>query len=340
MRAVIAIVLCAAAPTWAQTTSRVEMESRARQYLDIQLQTSQEDTCLLRNLQRSEYATSSCNGASADQRHSSDFLWHPDYLNGGPPRSFGWWGMPYAYGSGHAPNQGVVQGKIDGCVGLGNHSCHYTGNGCQYPGCTWSVGVDCSGAVSYAWGIAYVGTATLPSAEYSREIPRSSLRKGSILNWPDHHVVLVVAFNGQDVSLLEATSDYPVYRSRSSVRLDAFPENEYTALDSKNVVDDQGSDGILAAVARPDGSVQLSWSVESGRGARFYGFQFLDPVAEVWRTMRAADFAGPGTYEATYDPDVAGDGSRLVFRVLETEWSDAGGGTIPHGETHATPMKR
>ena len=325
----------------AAVASRDEMVQRAQEYLYIELQTNEQmdSTCLHKNLDRSEYDVPTCDGSPPYEVHSADFLWHPDYLNGQGETFFCWQGMPYAFGSGSAPDQLAIQTAINECRGLGNHECHYYGNGCIWPGCTWSVGVDCSGSVCYAWGISYVNTAALDDPEYSVEISSLTLDRGSILDSPSDvglgHVVLVERAYGGLVDILEATGDYPVYwEQRGLDPFYAYPYPLWKRLDSKHVADNQATDGVLSAALEPGGGARLVWSVERARDTRWYEFQFRSAADPIWHTFREEDFDRLRSYEAAYAPDVAGDAAGLLFRVREVEWR---GRAIPHGETRAFP---
>jgi hypothetical protein len=301
--------------------------SRMNQFLDITLQTNtqMEDECLTLNLEHPNYQTVCCSGWPPYEMHCSDILWHEHFLNG-IPGYIGWSGMPYSYGGGYTPDHDV-QGAIDGCKGLGNHTCHYT---CM--GCAWAVGVDCSAAVSWALGIPREGTWNLGSTACGVEITDwDNVKNASYICKPGAHVVLVESRDGNWLTILEATGDYPV--ARWDTHLWTFYRDlGYTPWDAKAVADAEGSDGILLAEADGEG-VELTWRVESAGRPRYYEFQCWDEVAGYWVTIAEGDFCGPGDYVARYStPDAAS----LIYRVLENEWS---GVRIAHGETVAYPAQ-
>ena len=340
-RAALLLVGLSATPAGAAVTSRAEMVARALEYLEIELQTNEQmdSVCLHQNLDRSEYDVATCGGAPPDSMNSSDFLWHADFLAGEGETFFGWSGMPYAYGSGSAPEQLTIQTAINECAGLGNHECHYNGNGCGWPGCDWSVGVDCSGAVSYAWGISYVGTYALADPQYSVEkADRASLKPGAIFNSPGEHVVLIEKKAGSLVDILEATGNYPVYRRRYDLDMYlAFPSPTYRAFDSKHVADNQVTDGVFGAFLAAGGCARLIWNVQRARDVRWYEFQFRLRGESIWRTFRRENFDRTRVYEAVYTPELGGGAENLIFRVLEVGWN---GRRIPYGESRALPPRR
>jgi hypothetical protein len=306
--------------------------SRMNEFLDITLSTNSQvdEWCLTMHLEHPNYQTIFCSGLLPDEMHCSDILWHQDFLNGYPAH-IGWWGMPYALGNGYTPDDDV-QGAIDECRALGNHTCHYDGNGCGYPGCAWSVGTDCSAAVSWALGIPREGTWNLGSETCGKEIKNwDDVKKASYIcrRGEDGHVVLVESRAVNELTVLEATGNYPVTR-RDTHPTDYYRDLGYTPWDAKAVADAEGSDGILLAEASGE-AVKLTWRVESARGARYYEFQYWDEVAGLWITIAEQDFHGPGDYAASYSGPGA---ASLIYRLRENEWD---GARIVHGETVAYP---
>lgn len=92
---------------------------------------------------------------------------------------------------------------------LAGNDCTCRDTKCVYPKAT---GLDCSGFVSYAWGIGnYFTTASLPSINISRAIPWRDLAPGDIVNKPGSHVRLVETVSvgpaGQIVTVLESASN-------------------------------------------------------------------------------------------------------------------------------------
>jgi len=309
--------------------------SRMNQFLEITLSTNtqMDDWCLTMNLEHPNYLNG-CDGSTPEQPHCSDILWHPNFLNG-IPGPFNWSGMPYAFGNGYTPDDDV-QGAIDDCRAIGNHKCHYyyEEDPCVYPGCAWSVGTECSAAVSWALGIPREGTWNLGSETCGVEIKNwDNVKKASYIcrRGQDGHVVLVESRDGNELTILEATGDYPVTREDKH-DVDYYVTRGYTPWDAKAVADPEGSDEILLAEADGD-NVKLTWRVENAGSARYYEFQYWDEVAGLWVTIAEQDFHGPGDYVASYSAPNAGS---LICRVRETEWN---GVRVAHGETVAYPVR-
>jgi len=327
------LLLIASPAIGAGIANRDVIVSRMNQFLDITLSTNtqMDEWCLIMNLEHPNYLNG-CDGSTPEQPHCSDILWHPDFLNGN--RTYlGWWGMPNAFGNGYTPDHDV-QGAIDDCRAIGNHKCHYDSSGCGWPGCAWSVGTDCSAAVSWALGIPREGTWNLGSSACGVEIEWDNVKKASYVckrGSDDAHVVLVESRVGDELTILEATGNYPVARWDKH-DVDYYITRSYTPWDAKAVADPEGSDGILLAEADGE-NVDLTWRVESAGSARYYEFQYWDGAAGYWMTIAEQDFHGPGDYIARYS---ASDAASLIYRVRENEWS---GVRIAHGETVACPAQ-
>jgi hypothetical protein len=296
----------------AQVASRDCMIARCEAYRGIPLSTNcqMDHECLVQNLLRSEYEASECNGNSPHERHSSDILWHPEFLDG-QLAHICWWGMPYAYGGGTAPDQSVVQAEIDNCKGIGNHRCHYEGAGCGFPGCDWSVGVDCSGAASHVWGVAYHGSCDLGPG-HGVPISKANLDRGSILSLCGVHVAIFASWNGQDYDLYEATGVYPVFRLVYSAPHEDYAS--YAAYDSKHVVDNQAADGNLSVCER-EGRVELAWRTVMEKEVRWFEFQRSDSPNGPFHTISERLNAGQGDYRHS---DMPGPGV-WYYQVCETD---------------------
>jgi hypothetical protein len=186
--------------------------------------------------------------------------------------------------------------------------------------------------VSWALGIPRQSTWTLGDTTCGVKITDwDNIKKASYICKPGAHVVLVEDRVGEELTILEATGDYPVGRWDKH-DADYYENDGYTPWDAKAVADNEGSDGIL--LARADGdNVELAWRVESAGSARYYEFQYWDGARSLWVTIAEQDFRGPGDYVASYSgPDAAS----LIYRVRENEWS---GVRIAHGETVAYPTQ-
>ena len=346
IRAALLLLLVPVSALAAPVTSREEIVSRAEAFVALVLSLPDPPNrheCLLRE----EYEMSNCDGGQCtggpdDERKSSDLYWHPEFLNCSED-GLVWKGTPYALGSGfqdgHEVSAADFQPGLDDGAGAGNHSCHYSGNGCQYPGCSWSVGTDCSGLVCSALGIQYFGTSELDhGAGADKVTPVTCFCEGSFLNWPGSpgHTVLVRSFDGEFVDVVEAVDRWPVSW------VNRYPESffdDYIPMDSKAVAECQASDGTLFAELIPGGSVRLTWEVEYARNAGRYQYQYYEEAGDAWRTIEevdALDGGGPHTYESLYSPQIAGDGADLIFRVREIEVT---GNRIPYGETKAFPSE-
>ena len=292
--------------------------SRMRRFLDIQLCTNPDH--LEENLQNINYA-----GCGSNCREVSDMY---SYLGGLVYAC--WNGMPYAYGRGDTPDDDV-QALIDHGRALGNHQCHYLCRGCGYPGCDWSVGVDCSAAVCYAMGVPRVGTYALDTDDLGVPCDLSALQPGCYLVKPGHHVVLVSSVI--PARIMEATGVHPVTRETSLTDINELLDTGYVARTPIAVAEAQGSDGFLTAVDH-GGTVHLVWHVDSAGGARWYEFQYYDATGGWWRTFAECDAEGHGDYTADCTlPEAA----TLIFRVRENTWD---GRRIPHGETRVRRRRR
>lgn len=313
----LGILLCACGAV-AGESDRDAIVSRMQEFLSITLSTNEQvdDVCLVGNLQHPNLV--------GGQYNTSDILWHSDFLNGSLAH-VGWWGMPYAYGNGHTPDNSP-QSAYNACKAVGNHKEDYNAHSCGYPGCSWSGGADCSTAVSYAGGISRYGTCDLASTTCGVQISSwDQVKKASYLSLCDSHVVLVESRSGSSVTVLEATGAYPV-----SCRSDKSQSDysSYTYWDFKDVAAAEGSDGLLI-VRVAGGGVELIWSIESAHSARWYEFQYWNEAAGIWVTFDEQDFRGTGEYRSNCSAEGA---ESLIYRVRENEW---GGRRLPHCETRA-----
>ena len=102
-----------AAAVQAGDSSRENIVERMYEFMNIDLRTSDDSTCREDNL---KHANLACRGCG---HQTSDILWHHDFLDGQMGEII-WWGMPYAFGHGYLPDNGV-QSAIDACKALGNH---------------------------------------------------------------------------------------------------------------------------------------------------------------------------------------------------------------------------
>jgi len=119
-----------------------------------------------------------CSSANVNHPYTSGGCQSCDFYAGGTFR-----GEAYSYG-GNDSVERFLQ-RIAAGDGAGSHLCHYK----YYGGVpSWATGIDCSAYVSRCWEIPRQSTATLPN--YSKEITRSQLRQGDILNKPHSHVRL------------------------------------------------------------------------------------------------------------------------------------------------------
>ena len=119
-----------------------------------------------------------CSSANVNHPYTSGGCQSCDFYAGGTFR-----GEAYSYG-GNDSVERFLQ-RIAAGDGAGSHLCHYNYYGGVPP---WATGIDCSAYVSRCWEIPRQSTATLPN--YSKEIPRSQLKQGDILNKPHSHVRL------------------------------------------------------------------------------------------------------------------------------------------------------
>jgi cell wall-associated NlpC family hydrolase len=97
--------------------------------------------------------------------------------------------MPYAWGGDDTP--GSFLDKVTNHNALAGDVCTCrdpTVNDCVY--FPKAAGVDCSGFVSRAWGIAKLGTSGLLNVSNKERV--SELKPGDALVWPGHHVRLFV----------------------------------------------------------------------------------------------------------------------------------------------------
>ncbi len=317
-------------PAPAGIADRDEIVSRMQEFLDINLQTNEQvdDSCLAQNLMREEY-TWGCN-CSVDpndlQPCCSDIYWHEDFLDSNLTH-VGWWGMNYRYGGEDPPNASAVQAKLNNCYGAGAHKCHHDYGDTD----AWAIGTDCSASVSYAGGIPREGTCGLDDDDVGVEIEWDNVRPGSYVNKCGSHVVLVKEKEGDCLTILEQTGGWPVGWQIEDRNYHYYSNLGYTPFDFIAVANTQGGDGVLLARLRADGSVKLTWRVDSAHDTRWYEFQYWDENAGMWVTFEEQDYIGPGSYQANYATGIGGDGA-LVFRLLENEW---GGCRIPHSETKA-----
>ena len=295
-----------------------EIVARMRRFVTIELCTSQDPVQREDNLLNTHYL-----GCGDGCPTSSDI--YTQFLDGQLEWAC-WYGMPYAYGRGDTPDD-EVQAWIDQGSALGNHQCHYQCWGCVYPGCDWSVGVDCSAAVCYALGIPRVGSYGLDSDDVGVPCDPGSLQRGCYLVKPGAHVMLVSDVASHTV--IEATGAAPVVRETARYTFPELFAMGYVARLPIAVADAQGSDGFL--IAEPGGAaVHLVWHVDSCRNSCWYEFQFFDSARGRWRTFAERDAAGPGDYRATYTGPGAAD---LVYRVCEHQRD---GRRIVHGETRVS----
>jgi len=296
-------------------SDREVIVARATEFLCIELETvgPEDPDCLDCNLAHPNLIV--CDPTT------SDIQWHADFLGGGFAHH-SWSGMPYAFGSGWTPADDV-QGAIDDCRSLGNHLCHYNGNGCGYPGCAWAVGTECTALVCYAGGVPRKGTYHMP--EHGVGITWNDVKQASYLNKAGSHVVLVESRAGGTLTILEATGSYPVSR-----RVDRSLSNysDYSPYDFKDVAAAEGSEGVLIA-SIAGAAVELAWTVDSASAVRWYEFQYWDPDARMWVTFDEQEFTGVGRYTSRHH---GADAASLIYRIREHE---QGGGRGVHCETMA-----
>jgi len=81
------------------------------------------------------------------------------------------------------------------------------------------VDFDCSGLTSYAWrqaGVSLVDYSYTQRAQ-TRDIPRSSALPGDLVFWfggSEHHVAIVTAVNGTQITIAEAANPVAGIRTR------------------------------------------------------------------------------------------------------------------------------
>ena len=81
------------------------------------------------------------------------------------------------------------------------------------------VDFDCSGLTSYAWrqaGVSLVDYSYTQRAQ-TRDIPRSMVQPGDLVFWfggPEHHVAIVTAVEGSQISIAEAANPEAGIRTR------------------------------------------------------------------------------------------------------------------------------
>ena len=84
---------------------------------------------------------------------------------------------------------------------------------------TGRVDFDCSGLTSYAWrqaGVSLVDYSYTQRAQ-TRDIPRSMVQPGDLVFWfggSEHHVAIVTAVDGPQITIAEAANPDPGIRTR------------------------------------------------------------------------------------------------------------------------------
>ena len=192
--------------TLAARDNRYDIVNAMDQFLTVCWYSGDQGACLDANLEHPNYSVSTCGGYPPDNMYESDFLWHPDFLNG-LSSEFSACGMPYCFGGNTFPAD--LANDACNCKALGAHSCHYYGNNYNV---SWATGTDCSAAVCYALDIPRVGTALLDTDEYGVLIDWDDLDVASYIVKANSHVVLVEDNWYGSLSILEATGAYPVSR--------------------------------------------------------------------------------------------------------------------------------
>lgn len=334
LTAVLVVCLSIIQPAHAQVTSRDDMVDKAYETTTIILETNQQQDpgCLNNNLHHPAYYVSPCDGSAPEECYDSEL-----YCVWGIDEPIGWFGIFYGFGSGFSDpstDLSVLQDQINDCRGIGSHWCHYNGNGCGYPGCTQFSGLDCSGNVSWCWGVPYTGTSNL----YTHATLISNwdnIRVGVALVKAGAHTVMVTDMSPTEFEIVESCDDNPVAWARWVDPFD-YSSSDYIAYDSKHVVDNQASDGFLHANLESSGDVEMNWKVARSRDVKEYWFQYAvlttpaaSPKELNWVSFEFQEHVGNGVYTATYQAQWAGTGEGLVFRVQEI---DTRGAKIPYGE--------
>jgi len=120
-------------------------------------------------------------------------------------------GMPYDWGGMDSPNRFLARLQ-SGRFGAGSHKEHEC-SGCKSH-CT--VGIDCSGLVSYCWGLSrHYGTSEI--AKFAQPAPESfdvfkDLKPGDALNRPGVHIVLFAGYNEKGQPLVYEAAGKPISR--------------------------------------------------------------------------------------------------------------------------------